>query len=67
MGKGLNIRFNDKIVCNIIDINNSYLTQYKGVKMMAFDIYFKSNIILPEFSGLGKGVSIGNGILYKQK
>lgn len=31
--------------------------------MMGFDIRFKSNVSLPDYIGLGKGVSIGFGMI----
>ena len=40
---------------------------YKGVKMMAFDLEFKSNLCLPYNIGIGKGSSLGYGIIEKAK
>ena len=64
LGKGLNIRFTEEVECKIIDITKSYQITFKGVKMTAFDLSFRSNVSIPEYTGLGKGVSIGNGIVY---
>ena len=62
-GKGTGIQFDDKIECTLTGIYGQYPAIYKGVRMLAFDITFSSNAILPDYIGLGKGVSTGNGIL----
>lgn len=60
-GKGVGIVFEDEVKCLITDIRRQYPASYKGVRLMAFDISFKTNVSLPYGIGLGKGVSIGNG------
>lgn len=62
--KGVNIYLEDEIVCKILEIEEPYLIMYKGVRMMAFNIRFKTNVSLPDNIGLGKGVSLGNGVLH---
>lgn len=37
--------------------------RFKGVPFMAFDVAFKTNIMLREYVGLGKGVSHGFGVV----
>ena len=64
-GKGVGVTFDKQIVCKITDVLNQRLLTYKGVKMMAFDAEFKSNVSLPDFVGLGKGVSLGMGSVVK--
>lgn len=61
MGKGIGISFKEKIYCTISDITERYTVTYKGVRLMAFDIDFVSNAVLPPYIGMGKGVSIGYG------
>lgn len=61
-GKGLNIHFENEIICKILNIEEPKLIKYKNVKMMAFDIEFKSNVSIPDFLGLGKGASLGFGM-----
>ena len=34
--------------------------------MMAFDIEFMSNVTVPDFIGLGKGVSLGFGTICRK-
>lgn len=40
---------------------------YKGVKVLAFSLEFKTNASLPDYIGLGKGSSVGWGIVRRQK
>lgn len=66
LGKGLNIFFENEIKCKILDIQESNLIKYKNVKMMAFDIEFKTNVSIPDFLGLGKGASLGFGMVTRK-
>lgn len=61
--KGLDIFLEKEVTCEITDMEEPRLTTYKGVKMMSFDIAFKSNTTLPDYAGLGKGVSLGFGMV----
>lgn len=63
--KGLDIQIEKEIKCTINSILETHTYTYKGVKMMGFDIDFKSNVSLPDFIGLGKGVSIAFGTTTK--
>ena len=61
MAKGLGIRIESMVECNIKELSKPRLFENKSVKMMAFDAYFKTNITLPQYIGLGKHVSVGYG------
>ena len=61
MAKGLGIRFEKQVECMITAMDEPRLITFKGVKMMAFDAEFKTNVSLPDYVGLGKGVSLGYG------
>ena len=61
--KGVGVFFDKEISCRILDLEEPVVTNYKGVKMMSFDIAFKSDVTIPDFVGLGKGVSIGFGMV----
>lgn len=63
LAKGLGIYFDARVRCKITDIESPYWIIYKGIRMMAFNIRFKTNVSLPDHIGLGKGVSLGNGTL----
>ncbi len=67
MGKGLGIHFDKEITCKIIDIENTSIIRYKNVKMMAFEIQFKTNVSLPDYIGLGKGASTGFGMVARKR
>ncbi len=61
--KGVGIHFEKQVGCKILAMDEPRLTRYKGVKMMSFDVEFKSNVSLPDYIGLGKGVSLGMGTI----
>lgn len=64
--KGFGIHFESQTMCKLTPVNRSYVTLYKGVKMTAFDAEFKTNVSLPDYIGLGKGVSIGMGTVVRK-
>lgn len=61
--KGMGIYFNNKIKVTILQVDEPKVYRFKNIKMMGFDIHFKSNVSLPDYIGLGKGVSIGFGMI----
>ena len=61
--KGVDIHLEDQICLNITDIKGQRAVIYKKVKLMAFDIEFKTNIQLPQYIGIGKNASVGCGVL----
>lgn len=61
--KGVGIHLEEQINLHIIDITGQRCLTYKNVKLMAFDIEFKANILLPQYIGIGKNASIGCGVL----
>lgn len=63
--KGIDIHLEDQIDLHITDITGQRAVTYKKVKLMAFDIEFKTNIQLPQYIGIGKNASIGCGVLTK--
>lgn len=67
MCKGLGIRLERDITCEILKMDELRSIYYKGVKLMSFDIEFKTNVTLPDFCGLGKGVSLGMGMVKMMK
>ena len=67
MCKGLGIRLERDITCEILKMEEPRLELYKGVKMMSFDVEFKTNVSLPDFCGLGKGTSLGMGMVKMMK
>ncbi|MDD2636807.1 MAG: CRISPR-associated endonuclease Cas6, partial [Bacteroidales bacterium] len=50
-----------EVKVQITNINKEYARNFKGVKMHTINAEFKTNVLLPNYLGLGKGVSIGFG------
>ena len=65
--KGIGVFFDKKIKTDITKIANQHFYQYKNIHIMGFDIWFKSNVSLPNYIGLGKNVSLGFGMLNRNK
>lgn len=64
--KGMGISIEKEITCVISNILQERLYTHKGVKVLGFDVEFKSNISIPDYIGLGKGVSIGFGTITRK-
>ncbi len=64
--KGVGITISSEITTRITSIDRQQLLVYKGVRMTAFDIEFVSNVTVPDFIGLGKGVSLGFGMICRK-
>lgn len=63
--KGVGIHLEKQIALHITDIIRQHPYIYKDVRLMAFDIEFKTNISLPQYIGLGKNASVGCGVILK--
>ena len=63
--KGMKIDIKEQIVCKMLTLDEPRLTTVKGVKMMAFDAEFKTNLSLPDYMGIGKHASIGYGTIVR--
>ena len=64
--KGLGIEIQKQIICKLINISEPKIIEVKDVKMMSFDIEFKTNISLPDYLGLGKHASFGFGTVVRK-
>ncbi len=67
MGKGLGIHFDKEISAKITNIESTTTLRYKNIKLMGFDVEFKSNVSLPDYIGLGKGASTGFGMVARKR
>ena len=67
MCKGLGITVEKTIECSITHIGEPRKVHYKGTPLMSFDVEFSSNMSLPDYIGLGKGVSQGHGVCVMKK
>lgn len=65
--KGIDLHIDGQIEVKITWMSRPTIYKYKGVKMKGFDLEFKSNISLPDYIGLGKGVSLGFGMIKRMK
>lgn len=61
MAKGLEMTIETPLCVKLEEIIDTYNITFKGIKMMSFDLDFMANITMPDFLGLGKGVSHGFG------
>ncbi len=61
--KSIGIFFERPVNCRILQLEASGLVDYKGVELMSFSAKFSCNVSLPEGIGLGKSVSMSNGII----
>lgn len=50
----------------ITDLLKREWVDHKGIKVLAFTLEFSSTVSLPDFVGLGKGASLGYGVLRRQ-
>jgi hypothetical protein len=61
--KGVGYNVEKNITVKIQKIQRDYFIKYKGTGLQTFDLSFQTNFSLPEYIGLGKGVSTGNGVI----
>lgn len=67
MAKGLEMTIETPLCVKLEEIIDTYNITFKGIKMMSFDLDFMANITMPDFLGLGKGVSHGFGNITSRK
>lgn len=51
------------IQVEIINIKEEKYIEYKEIFHLTFTMVFKCNLLIPEYAGIGKGVSVGFGIV----
>jgi len=61
--KGINWTVPDQIRLKITGLVKEKWVPVKGVKVKAFDLNFKTNLLLPGYIGLGKNISLGFGTI----
>lgn len=59
--KGIDWTVDKPIEVKITKMNEPVITSFKKMPKLAFSLSFRSNVFLPNFIGLGKGVSRGFG------
>jgi hypothetical protein len=65
--KGVGIHFQQQLSCSILNVESKGTVTFKQISFETFDAFFKVNVSLPNFVGLGKGVSHGFGIVTNMK
>lgn len=63
MAKGLDWRIDQEVRVRILRCSPLCWLKFKGQLLVGFDVEFATNIFLPDWIGLGKGVSIGFGVV----
>jgi hypothetical protein len=61
--KGVKWELEQAIRLDILEMYPSRNVEFKGIRALAFDFSFQCNLHLPDYIGLGKGVSRGLGII----
>ncbi len=61
--QGLGTHINVQLTCKFTHIEAPYIDKYKEIKTTVFNAVFTTNAALPVYAGLGKGSSIGFGII----
>lgn len=61
--KGIDLYFNVPVRCRILQLENEKPYVFKKVELLSFSAKFCTNVSLPPCIGLGKSVSINNGVI----
>lgn len=61
--QGIDLYVKEKIEIKIKSIQSERLMNYKDQQMQAFTLVFRTNVSLPNLIGLGKGSSVGFGVV----
>ena len=64
--KGVGIIIEEDLKVSITNLTAQRIATYKNVKLMAFDIEFKTNLNIPQYIGIGKNASVGFGIVTRK-
>lgn len=67
MCTGLGVHLEKQITCTIRTLSEPRLYRFKGVKMQGVDVVFRTNLYMPDYVGLGKGVSHGFGMIHRAR
>ena len=64
--KSIGIDIDKGVVCEVISGEEKAKVKYKNHTFASFDLVFKTNVSLPNYIGLGIGVSHGHGTVVKK-
>lgn len=65
MAKGIEWFVEEKLIVEITRIKQIRELEFKRKKLMGFNVNFKTNVSLPDYVGIGKGSSVGYGVVKK--
>ena len=67
MAKGLDWRIDRPVRVRILYCSPLRWLRFKGQLLAGFDLEFATNVFLPDWIGLGKGVSVGFGVVTRKR
>ena len=67
MLKGLGIHLEEELLVKITELSEPFIVSNKGIKLMAFNVKFTSNLSIPNNLGIGKNTSIGFGVIQQER
>lgn len=67
MCKGLGIYLSEELRVSITRLSDPHLVKVKGIRVMSFDVDFRSNLSLPDGLGIGKNASLGYGMVLRSR
>jgi hypothetical protein len=65
--EGVGIESEKKVEAAITRIAREKVLYYRGQLMQSYDLHFSANVSLPAYVSLGKGASIGYGVVLPEK
>ncbi len=65
--KGIDWYIEKQVTVWIKDLGEAHKVRLKGIPFIGFPVRFSTNVFLPEGLGLGKGVSVGYGVIKRPK
>jgi len=63
--ESIGIHFDREIICTLADLEEKAKVKYKNHSFVSFDLKFSTNVSLPNYIGLGIGVSHGFGTVVR--
>ena len=61
--EGMGFKPEEEVKANIVRIDNEKIVRYRGQVMQSYDLTFRTNVSVPNYAALGKGASVGFGIV----
>ena len=65
--EGIDVKADKQVMVSITNIHSEQIQPYKNQPMQTFNLRFNTNVSLPNYVGLGKGSSVGFGVVKEIK